>query len=491
MSQKGPLQIQEDVCPTCQGHVPNGETRWMSSSRTAFPSSSMSKFRASKERGCLLCSLIFRAVEAVEPEMIVEDRTAQIVIASSIRIGLHSLSMPWGLVLFASPNVSRRWPGMEFGPEDIYSSSFASEECFAQINSWIQRCVHDHVSSACSNSEPSVLPKRVLDLGGNDIASVVKLVETNGELEAYTTLSHRWGASHILSTTAATLADRLAGIAFNTLPKTFQDAVTVTRKIGVRYLWIDSLCIVQDDIEDWEIESSKMGQIYTNSFLTIAAASASSGVQGFLNSREPFAGIKLKSAEDAGGEPDIIAQKQMIHSRGDRDPSEETTPLLTRGWALQEDILSRRLLTYYHDEMTWQCVSANTCECQGGQFNDNEFTSIELKSLCLGFESDSVHLLGKTGEQRSKYYRLWRDLISRYTQRDLTYAGDLLPALSGIAKAFSNTLNDQYFGGMWRGDLMRELVWAVDQDLLIAGNGELAARYRAPSFSWSSIDVRA
>ncbi|TVY36490.1 hypothetical protein LOCC1_G008282 [Lachnellula occidentalis] len=484
---------QEAECRSCKGHIPNGENHWMSGSRD-FPFSTMSQFRVSKERGCLVCSLVYRAVQAIEPQMLLENKDPQILIGKTISIGISSLSMPWGIIIYAAAQDYKRWPGMMTGPKKVYASDLASDMCFDQVARWINNCVNDHDHPACQQPVAStLLPTRVLDLGLPSTVPNLKLRTIDEDIGPYVTLSHRWGTEQTSATrtTKPTLREREKCIEFDTLPKTFQDAIIVTRRIGIRYLWIDSLCIVQDDVEEWESESAKMGGIYSHSFLTIAAASASSDNQGFLNSRPSIAGIELCSVEDMPGKPDIIAQKQISHSIGYRNPDETTAPLWSRAWAFQEDVLSRRLLTYFGDEMSWQCSTMNACEC-GGDFREDEFTSIKTRALILKPMPDS-NRPPKQGtyleEHQAELYTLWRNLVSKYTKRDLTKATDILPALSGIAVPLQDYLKDQYVGGMWKGDMVRELVWGVDPGAFVAlWHGRLPLDYRAPSFCWASVD---
>ncbi len=116
--------------------------------------------------------------------------------------------------------------------------------------------------------------------GGGDEPDQIKLLESSDQKEQYISLSHCWGGEKPLITTRATLDDHKAGIAFSSLPKTFQDAVKITRKLGIRYLWIDSLCIVQDDPADWQAEASRMATTYRNSWLTVSATSSTSPSSG-------------------------------------------------------------------------------------------------------------------------------------------------------------------------------------------------------------------
>lgn len=140
--------------------------------------------------------------------------------------------------------------------------------------SWIKDCEMTH--GQCGSGRDVSLPKRCLDLKPTSIpdGSAIQLVETHGSTGTYACLSHCWGKDKLITTTSQTIASHLSGIPLAVLPKTFGDAVTLTRNLGLRYLWIDSLCIIQDSREDWQIESSKMADIYHNSFLTIAAISS-------------------------------------------------------------------------------------------------------------------------------------------------------------------------------------------------------------------------
>jgi len=406
--------------------------------------------------------------------------------------------MPWGIEIYALPEVPKRWPGMEVGPRQVFAPTLASDNCFVQVRKWISECVNTHTHVACQQSAMPVLPSRVLDVGVTSSIPDLRLLTTHGKSGKYIDLSHRWGIDQTFSTKKASLLERENSIDFDALPKTFQDAVIVARSIDVRYLWIDSLCIIQDDAEDWEKESSKMGQIYTDAFLTIAAASASSDLEGFLLHRESVAGLRLHSIENTSGEPDIIAQRQVIHSVGERDPDDEKIPLWSRAWTLQEDILSRRLLTYHYDEMTWECNTVPRCECGSALFLETDFTGPRVRALVQKSlhtsktsqvsQEPGCHLLNS----HTELYSVWRGLVARYTTRNLTKRSDTLAALSGIATTMQYSLKDQYIGGIWKGDLIRELVWGVAFHYTnCVSFGQLPSDYRAPSFCWASIDVSA
>jgi hypothetical protein len=154
----------------------------------------------------------------------------------------------------------------------------ASDDSFQVISSWIQMCLKHHPD--CQQSE-TPLPTHILDLSGSDPVLV------NGQRKSanYVSLSHCWGKEPTLTTTLATTHERQRGIPMSILPASFRDAAVITKRLGVKYLWIDSLCIVQDSINDWRTESTKMQDYYRNAYVTVSALDASNSHHGILNSR--------------------------------------------------------------------------------------------------------------------------------------------------------------------------------------------------------------
>ena len=132
----------------------------------------------------------------------------------------------------------------------------------------------------CNKVGVAGLPARFLDVTDPSRPGVIMVVNTEGIDANYIALSHTWGNNPPFTMTLATLDKRMDHIAFWELPATFQDAVTITRHLGCRYLWIDSLCIVQDSVEDWQQESAKMRHVYRGSLVTISALSATSSKAG-------------------------------------------------------------------------------------------------------------------------------------------------------------------------------------------------------------------
>jgi hypothetical protein len=129
------------------------------------------------------------------------------------------------------------------------------------------------------------LPKRVIEVSPSEQNSVRIVLTGPEQFGKWITLSHRWGVGQVFNLTTSNLQLLQTGISFSSLPPTFQDAITITRQLRVKYLWIDSLCILQDSAHDWEVEASKMPGIYQNSYVTIAAAATNSCQGGILVER--------------------------------------------------------------------------------------------------------------------------------------------------------------------------------------------------------------
>ena len=221
----------------------------------------------------------------------------------------------------------------------------------------LQTCVQSHQAS-CLHLDFKNLPRRLLDVGTKDRSSSIKLISTNQITQKdtvnYITLSHCWGKKHnLLRTTTQNLAQHLREIPWIALCKTFKDSVRITRGLGIQYLWIDSICIVQDDISEWKSESTNMGNIYSNSFLTLAATGSASGSGGCLFSRyisyDNGKETKRRDVKIVSGSHNGIAFE--VHARNAQGSAHRqlmnhkiddmrSAPLLTRAWCFQERLMS-------------------------------------------------------------------------------------------------------------------------------------------------------
>jgi hypothetical protein len=299
----------------------------------------------------------------------------------------------------------------------------------------------------------------------------IKLLVTKNQKSNYICLSHCWGKGEQIKTTPQTYETHLKGIEYDKLSQTFKDAVLITRSLGSRYLWIDSLCIIQEqpDLSDWVMEASKMATVYKNALVTIAATGAKDGTGGCFN-EEKDEEILVSDKECQTYSAHV--RRHIEHT----DLDSQEFPLLTRGWVYQERLLSPRFLQFGKKEIAWECMEQSLCEC--GTSNTKE---IRWKMLCYTTLSDLKEE--------------WWQLIENYSRLDLSYETDKLPALSGLAKqmlenrkgALSRLASEsgllhrgEYLVGMWRTSLREDLLWYSETH-------PRPKKYCAPSWSWASV----
>lgn len=351
----------------------------------------------------------------------------------------------------------------------------------------IARCLSDH--SRCSTTTGDInsdyLPTRLIAvLNDEGFAVDPFLVETASISRTachdtrYISLSHCWGSSRPMTTTRDNYKDHLSSIPWDFLPRTFQDAILVARALGVRFIWIDSLCITQDDGEDWAREASMMAGIYENAWLTIAATAAVDGRQGLFTDR-----IGDEKAQIAHCGSPVLLRPVVDHSEfiAYTEKPSRSLPLLWRGWGLQEQILSTRVLHFTPEELLWECRSEMSCECSPEASGD----SLREIGQSLGAARS---VWGRHPVETGANMRDWYKLVEVYMKRDLTYDSDRLPALSGIANAFQRTLvgPGRYLAGLWESDLIRGLLWRVDRPRPRDPSYKTALS-SPPSWSWASV----
>lgn len=281
----------------------------------------------------------------------------------------------------------------------------------------------------------------------------------------YAALSHRWGNNMPLLTTRATIADRLREISFQQLPKTFQEAVKLVRLLSIRYLWIDTLCIVQDDTKDWEIQAATMANIYSHAFITIAAAGAKGCESGLWH----------PSRNSAGGEwenSNFRLRFEGLHSNLGE------TPLVTRGWVLQEQILSRRVLYLAEPQMIWRCRSLT--ESEDGVLDAVYLDDYKWISYCpLVFNKQA------TRKTLTQLRAMWRQIVQEFSKRDLSFESDRIAAMAGVTSTFESLLTDQPLLGLWQMDLYEGLMWTLETTH--KNKAITSSLDNIPSWSWLSV----
>ena len=304
-----------------------------------------------------------------------------------------------------------------------------------------------------------------------------------------------------VKTIKANLNSRLQGIVLNNLPKTFQDAIHLCVKLGVEFLWIDALCIVQDDDQDWETEASKMGKYYRNAYITIAAhpSHTETGTldpdadRGCHLIRPPEFKTTIGGRND---QPFVISSYLVLHDLFFATPRHNShNSYFMRGWCFQERILAPRILHFTRSEVMLECNAAKL-ECECGQINikkDLRGSETARPSLIEGSDAASLKpLLMELLEEGRRFpdyqhvtLKGFQHLIEDYTDKDFTQSTDLLPALSGVASLLTPVLG-RYYAGIWEHDLHWCLEWRSIWTADITPHRHPTGKYVAPSFSWAS-----
>ena len=310
---------------------------------------------------------------------------------------------------------------------------------------WLNDCVTGHASCAPEPRSGRWYPSRLLDLDSptQDGLTSLRLITTKSHsLEGhYTTLSHRWGQAKFLQLTRHNLEDFHRRIPIAELPQTFREAILVSKALKIRYLWVDSLCIVQNDKSDWEFEASQMHMVYSNSHCNISASHAEDSTKGLFRDRNPRALCSTEvdictnnySTAKKAPQSHVVANDYMIWE------SINASPLSERGWVLQERILAPRVLHFSRDQVFFECRTRIACELYDAGVPKkyySRFPTASVKANDAFWKKD-----------KASWYRMWRNLASLYSTMSLTYPSDKLTAISGVAKMVQSVVRDEYVRG--------------------------------------------
>ncbi|KAJ3541207.1 hypothetical protein NM208_g4712 [Fusarium decemcellulare] len=337
---------------------------------------------------------------------------------------------------------------------------------------WLDDCRYMFSHELCRKAYQHVgqtLPARVLELTGPP-----RLIEGAAMEGPYCALSYCWGESGVNTlTTQANLAHHMKGIPVDSLPIFIRESIHAARSLGYKYLWIDALCIVQDDEEDWGHEASRMSDIYSNSDLTISSLKAKDCDENLFGPRQikaphPLAlDYWLPKQQRAEWTPGVVHQ----------------SPVSSRGWTLQEQILSPRMLYFCGSYIIWECLcrmmvdadpSASVCPPIYGDVT----TRMKARPKCVvkGIEIPKSQWSGFEDSP----WDLWIKLLEDFTDRSLSKSSDRIPAFLALSKSLEEPLGGQFIGGIWTGDkFLESLCWEsceADDD-----------EPREPSWTWASV----
>jgi hypothetical protein len=287
--------------------------------------------------------------------------------------------------------------------------------------------------------------------------------------------------------TSRNLATLKHQISISDLPLTFKQAFEVTRRLGIRYIWIDSLCIFQDSTEDWLHEAALMHKVYSHSYCTIAAAASADSTQGLFRRRKPHFLYPCEIEI-----PWLGKTKYQLVDFDFWASQIQDQPLHRRGWVVQERLLAPRVLHFSSQQLIWECRELSAAEKYPSGLL-LVLSGVQTSFKGLDPEKDGARLRKLSGDnsQDPKFYahHLWDKILVAYSSSLLTIGSDKLIALSGIAKRQQAELNDQYLAGLWGSFLPSQLLWNVESCRQIDNSPSVrSSKYRAPSWSWASVD---
>ncbi|PMD29441.1 HET-domain-containing protein [Hyaloscypha variabilis F] len=451
-------------------------------------------------KSCPLCMSLFRWVSTA-------DKPIRLKISQHTNQQIYSdTGFPeWALMLKSESEI---WDVMklvatqegdpaaaQYGIRALRSiTSSGSQETLSIAKSWLGHCIENHnchqrlfmprdletpsPDMADANDDlRNFYPTRLLGLqafgsGCLDIRPIEEPVAGN----SFATLSHCWGVDYDTryQTTTRTLCDHRDRILYANLPKTYLDAVIVCRSLSIRYLWIDSLCIIQDSPEDWAREAASMSDVYSNSHLTISADWSPNPEGGCFKSINappafnPENTICLANVLSSGQQSCCFYLPTWdldCHSLLD------STHLAGRAWAFQERLLSRRNLHFTQHQLFWECREG---------FAGEDGVPRAHKNL-----KPNKILDMRSKKELENQLATWCEVVETYSSAKLTFPTDRLPALSALARFFAEDLRSPYLAGLWLEGLWYTLLWYNPEHESVGRTKD----YIAPSWSWCSINT--
>ncbi|OTA91910.1 hypothetical protein M434DRAFT_32304 [Hypoxylon sp. CO27-5] len=386
----------------------------------------------------------------------------------------------------------------------LVSGNTASDAAYEWVKRQLSVCYQSH--RRCRTQGIPFLPTRLISIGeGND---EVKLID-NFEVPPgarYVALSHCWGKKlPECITTRANILDQKKNIPWSSFPKSFQESIIFTRRLGIDYLWIDSICIIQQELDDWADwlrEAPLMFHVYQNAFLTLGASHAEDSSKGLFSNLDPGKQLQLGTICHGNERFQLYAQ-QSFPDTTNLFLYHHSEPLFKRAWTFQERIVSPRILYFTKDELIWECYSDTACEC--GFHGHGPYNPTSLKIQHLNSVVDSTPAL-QTRLERIKHLtsilvtrarekealtkveveKTWRRIVQFYSELQLTSQTDRLLAIGAIAEQTQAVRKNQtYLAGLWSASLGLDLLWVSKRRA--AGNPRQPSElYIAPTWSWAS-----
>ncbi|KAJ4328819.1 hypothetical protein N0V84_000606 [Fusarium piperis] len=396
--------------------------------------------------------------------------------------------MPEGptiLSLYSDPEHVAASPDAQVGYPLLPKPGSSSQ--FAFIREWLRVCreTHNHGKLPGAKLNSLELPTRVIDLGSLDKPKLQLIAGKAMESHEYVALSHCWGKGVMFRALKGNIETLARAVDFRRLPRNFQDSIKAARRLSARYLWIDSLCIIQDDEEDWKREAARMQQVFSNATYVIAASSAGSSAEGFLESRReerPF--VAMRSSSGA-----ISYICRFIDNFG---REMEEAPLSKRGWVLQERALARRSIHFTLSQVYLECGDGVHCESltKLAKYVHEQacnWTSLTYRSNQTAFLSDSDFPNSIMDYYKGGRIVLSQNLFKMYSALKFTNPSDRSIAISGLEKRLMSAFKTRGGYGIFQAFFERSLLWQRPESGSLARITYPGDR-NVPSWSWMTYE---
>ncbi|KAH8892775.1 HET-domain-containing protein [Thozetella sp. PMI_491] len=468
----------------------------------------------SSQTGCLYCLIVRSALDAIHEDWKKEDGFIRLFLAPGLPVvvriqsGAMSIGLPlgresmrgFGLELQEGENMQFRVmvTSVSSSPIDIeiYRPRIEPQEitvgdhilspllesmgtaetiplhsgdtkCFEFIKKNVEHCMLKHKCGQDSYFPPPLLPDRVIWVNA-DNNSRIRLLEPKGIRGRYIALSYCWGpvSSDTYLTNASTFDARKAGIEHDDLPPLLQDFVACARRVGIEYIWVDRICIIQGDDADFRLQAAKMGEIYGNAVFTVATGSASSESDRILVNRDSrWSAYNLNMNASRIGALKVQVRRRS-HLVGTEETGGDYGKISTRAWIWQERLLSTRTVTFTPSALKFEC---------------------RCHSVWEGFAPDVVgHSWSAQLDGISQ--NSWTKLVEEFMRRDITRTSDRLPAIESVMKRIERSHGWSPLWGLWTNSLVESLGWHVKREHQGHEDLRMNPGHYAPTWSWASVD---
>ncbi|VUC31679.1 unnamed protein product [Clonostachys rosea] len=386
--------------------------------------------------------------------------------------GTQGVSNAWGMKHMEFTEFAEAYdPGSDIvqhqqSPIIDLGDSTLSPQTVQVSKMWLDSCLQ-HYSPFCNRGQVSALPRRVLGFDQEENGTI-RLHEFDCAHERpkapYMCLSYCWGGADFIRLTKGNCENLKERIPSESLPRLFRDFISLARKLGIFYVWIDSLCIVQDDLNDWKVEAARMAEIYSQSLLTVSATGG----------RDPSWGLEYPRPDE-----DIVCGQ--IRRRVIRVLPEilsPSFPVMGRAWCFQERLLSPRVLHFGPEGVFWECATGTLSE-YGNSHDFTTYGGLNRQRFC-----DACSSCLNAGDS-------WRNIVQHYTALSMTNPTDRLPAIMGLSVALRDYGRrdelGEYLSGLWEKSLLTDFLWERLLKTTSLVPQKSTGSTLAPSWSWASI----